>query len=119
MIIKSSDSVPAKPVTMAGANRVTMQMLLGPLEQCPTFAMRKFTVEPGGFTPHHHHYYEHEVLILAGRGEALTPDGTKALKPGDVVYVPANEMHQFRNSGAVNFEFICLVPARVHAPCVG
>ena len=119
MIIKSSDAVPAKPVTMAGANRVTMRMLLGPLEQCPTFAMRKFTVEPGGFTPHHHHDYEHEVLILSGRGEALTPDGTKALKPGDVVYVPANEMHQFRNSGADNFEFICLVPARVHAPCAG
>ncbi len=119
MIIKNSDAVAAKTVAVAGANRVTMRLLLGPDEQCPNFAMRKFTVEPGGFTPHHHHDYEHEVLILAGQGEALTLAGTKALKPGDVVYVPANEMHQFRNAGAADFEFICLVPAWVHAPCTG
>ncbi|HMD53305.1 MAG TPA: cupin domain-containing protein [Phycisphaerae bacterium] len=121
MIVKSIQNVPMNPVTMPGAQQATMQMLLGPQERCPNFAMRKFTVAPGGFTPHHQHDYEHEILVLAGEGTALSTQGPQALKAGDVVYVPANEMHQFQNTGKVNFEFICLVPSHVHQPkpCAG
>jgi quercetin dioxygenase-like cupin family protein len=119
MIIKSLDKIPTNPVTMPGANQASMQMLLGPEERCPTFAMRKFTIAPGGYTPHHQHDFEHEVLVLAGEGTALSPQGPRMLKAGDVVYIPAGEMHQFQNTGKINFEFICLVPARVYQtpPC--
>lgn len=117
MIIKSISSIAGTPVTMPGASDTDMQMLLGPGDGCPNFAMRKFTVHPGGHTPHHQHDYEHEVLVLAGRGQAVLPDGShRTLAPGDVAYVPANQMHQFRNLGEADFEFICLVPARVHQP---
>lgn len=116
MLIKNSHTVPAAPVTMPGASQVTMQMLLGPQDDCPNFAMRKFTVAPGGNTPRHQHDYEHEVLVLAGRGTALGSDGNRAIAPGDVIFVPANELHQFVNTGTENLEFICLVPAAVHRP---
>ena len=117
MIIKKISEVPAAPANMPGTAGTDMQMLLGPGDGCPNFAMRKFTVHPGGHTPHHQHDYEHEVLVLAGRGHAVMPDGSRrSLSPGDVAYVPANQMHQFQNSGEVDFEFICLVPARVHQP---
>ncbi len=116
MIVKHSSQVEAHPVTMSGACDVQMQMLLGPAENCPNFAMRKFSVAPGGHTPHHQHNYEHEVLVLAGRGVAIGPAGETPLAPGDVIYVPANEMHQFQNRSDTGFEFICLVPASVHKP---
>lgn len=116
MIVKATEQIPSAPVTMPGATQVTMQMLLGPQDQCPNFAMRKFTVQPGGFTPRHQHDYEHEVLVLKGCGTAFSPGGNHALKPGDVVFVPANELHQFLNTGTENLEFICLVPASVHRP---
>jgi len=117
MIIKKISSVAATPVSMAGASNTDMQMLLGPGDGCPNFAMRKFTVHPGGHTPHHQHDYEHEVLVLRGSGRAIMADGSaQMLEAGDVAYVPANQMHQFQNAGNTDFEFICLVPASVHQP---
>ncbi len=116
MLVKKQSEIPSTPVAMAGAFKVHMRMLLGPADDCPNFAMRKFTVSPGGHTPHHQHDYEHEVLVLSGQGTAVGPGGETPLKPGDVVYVPANEMHQFQNRSDTDFEFICLVPASVHKP---
>jgi quercetin dioxygenase-like cupin family protein len=116
MILKSMKSVPANEVKMQGAEQVRMQMLVGPEDGVPTFAMRKFIVSPGGCTPRHQHDYEHEILVLAGEGVAFGNGKDQAVAAGDVLFVPANELHQFRNVGQANFEFICLVPAFVHKP---
>lgn len=119
MILKKPDSVENKPVAMAGAQNVCMQLLCGPDDGCPNFAMRKFTVAPGGCTPRHQHDYEHEVYILAGEGVVFGNGKEQRIKAGDSMYVPANEVHQFRNdaaAGAGSLEFLCLVPALVHKP---
>jgi quercetin dioxygenase-like cupin family protein len=100
-----------KPVTMEGAQGARMRMLVGPEEGAKNFHMRHFEVEPGGYTPHHQHDYEHEVLILKGRGTLKSEQGDRPFQPGDVVWIPANEMHQFRNPGPDPVEFICLIPA--------
>jgi quercetin dioxygenase-like cupin family protein len=114
MIKKNLETVPQQAVTMAGAEKVQMQLLCGPDDGCPNFAMRRFTVAPGGCTPKHQHDYEHEVLVLAGEGVVFGNGQEQALKAGDVLYVPANELHQFRNTAHVPLQFICLVPAFVH-----
>jgi quercetin dioxygenase-like cupin family protein len=116
MIIKNSHAVTKQAMTMAGAERVEMQVLCGPDDGCPNFAMRKFTVAPGGCTPKHAHDYEHEIFVISGRGVAVTEAGEKAFHTGDALYVQANEVHQFRNVGDAALQFICLVPAFVHRP---
>lgn len=116
MIIKQLPTVPLQPVTMPGAQQVQMQLLCGPADGCPNFAMRRFVVAPGGCTPRHQHDYEHEVLILAGEGIAYGNQQENPIRQGDVLFVPANELHQFRNTGSAPLEFICLVPAFVHRP---
>jgi quercetin dioxygenase-like cupin family protein len=116
MILKNIQSFSAQPVTMQGAQNVEMQLLCGPADGCPNFAMRRFIVAPGGCTPKHQHDYEHEILILAGAGTVFGNDKEQALKTGDAIYVPANELHQFRNTGTEPLEFICMVPAFVHKP---
>lgn len=98
-------------VDMEGAERVRMRMLVGLADGARNFHMRHFEVAPGGHTPHHQHDYEHEVLILKGVGVAKSEGGDRPFKAGDVVWVPANEMHQFQNTGAEPAEFICLIPA--------
>lgn len=98
-------------VTMPGAAGARMRMLVGPQDGARNFHMRHFEVAPGGFTPHHQHDYEHEILILRGSGVAASEQGERALAAGDVIWVPPNEMHQFRNTGAGPLEFICLIPA--------
>jgi quercetin dioxygenase-like cupin family protein len=119
MIKKALASVARQSVSMAGAEGVEMQLLCGPGDGCPTFAMRRFIVAPGGCTPRHHHDYEHEVLVTGGEGVVFGNGKEEKIKAGDVLYVPANEVHQFRNvggEGGAALEFICLVPAFVHKP---
>lgn len=98
-------------VQMEGASGARMRMLCGPEEGAGNFHMRHFEVAPGGFTPHHQHDYEHEILVLKGKGIAQSEQGERPFAAGDVIFVPANEMHQFRNPGDQPLEFICLIPA--------
>jgi quercetin dioxygenase-like cupin family protein len=100
-----------KDVTMTGAHGARMRMLIGPAEGAGVFHMRHFEIAPGGHTPHHRHGYEHEVLILKGSGLVRGEQGDRTCRAGDVVWMPPNELHQFRNPGAEPLEFICLVPA--------
>lgn len=116
MIQRNLNQIAKQSVTMPGAEKVQMQLLCGPDDGAPTFAMRKFIVAPGGCTPKHQHDYEHEVLVLSGEGVVFGNNKEQPIKPGDVLFVPANELHQFRNTGGIPLQFICLVPAFVHKP---
>ncbi len=98
-------------VAMPGAQGARMRMLIGPQDGAQIFHMRHFEVAPGGHTPHHAHDYEHEVLIWKGQGVVCGPQGERPCRPGDVVWVPPGEKHQFRNPGSEPLEFICLIPA--------
>jgi quercetin dioxygenase-like cupin family protein len=111
MKVQPLESHDQKPVQMEGAAGARMRMLVGPAENASVFHMRHFEVDPGGYTPHHQHDYEHEILILKGQGEASSEAGDRSFKAGDVIWVPPNEKHQFRNTGDTPLEFICLIPA--------
>ncbi len=97
---------------MPGAVGARMRMLIGHEDAAPNFHMRHFEIAPGGFTPHHSHDYEHEILILSGTGLARSEQGDRPFKTGDVIFVPANERHQFVNNGGQPCTFICLVPSQ-------
>ncbi|MHC4611194.1 MAG: cupin domain-containing protein [Planctomycetota bacterium] len=111
MKVKLIEAHEQTPVNMEGAKGVTMRMLIGREDGAPNFHMRHFTVAPGGHTPHHQHDYEHEVLILSGSGVVKSEQGDRPCQKDAVVFVPANEKHQFRNTGPDPLEFICLIPA--------
>jgi quercetin dioxygenase-like cupin family protein len=76
----------------------------------PNFAMRLFEMGPGGHSPLHSHSWEHEVFILEGEGLVIGGGKEKKFKPEDVIFVPPNEKHQFRNNGTRTVKLICLVP---------
>jgi quercetin dioxygenase-like cupin family protein len=98
------------PVHMEGASGCQVRWLLGPQQGTPNFAMRQFEVAPGGFTPRHSHPYEHEVFVLEGEGIVIEGEKEHKLRPGDVVFVVPDEIHQFRNTGSAPLKFLCLVP---------
>ena len=102
----------AKPedVTMEGAAKVKVRWLLTKEMGATNFAMRVFEVEPNGYSPLHKHPWEHEVFILEGEGELFDGENSTAFKPSDVVFVPSDEMHQFKNTGKNILKFICLIP---------
>jgi len=98
-------------VQMEGAVGAKMRMLIGHDHGAKNFHMRHFEVVPGGHTPHHSHDYEHEILILSGVGVAKSEQGDNPIKANDVIFIPANEKHQFVNMGNTPLQFICLIPA--------
>jgi len=110
MIIKNSQDVPARDVDSPGADGVKIRLLIHQAEAAPNFFMRQFDVAPGGCTPRHKHDWEHEVYVLHGTGVVWTHQGDRDIHAGDVVYIPPDEEHQFRNSGAGVLSFLCIVP---------
>ncbi|MBU0741847.1 cupin domain-containing protein [bacterium] len=111
MIIRKLAEVATEDVDMEGVRGAAKQLVLGDADGVPAYSVRVFTLEPGGFTPRHAHASEHLNYVIAGRGELVDPDGApRELATGDFAFVPPGELHQFRNSGAEPFVFICTVP---------
>ena len=110
MKVKHAEQVPAEPVAIEGATGVRMRLLIHQAEGAPNFYMRQFLLAPGGCTPSHSHAWEHEVYVLSGAGEVVSPEGPTPVGPGDCLYVAPMELHQFRNTGQAELRFLCLVP---------
>jgi quercetin dioxygenase-like cupin family protein len=109
MSLKHANDLPA---TVAGAGKDTsMQVLIGS-DEGPTFAMRRFIMEPGGGMPMHTNEVEHEQYVLRGRGRVVIGGETIEVERDDVVYIPAGVPHSYDSVGDEPFEFICVVPNR-------
>jgi quercetin dioxygenase-like cupin family protein len=111
MKVAASIDIIENPVTDTEAENVFMKMLAGPADGAENFFLRQFRVAPGGYTPLHQHDWEHEVFILSGRGEVHSGQGPRTIAAGHVVFIPPGERHQFKNTGASDLEFLCIVPA--------
>ena len=110
MPVTHYEDVGSQPATMEGASGVTVRWLVGENDGAPNFAMRQFTLEPGGHTPRHFHPYEHEVFVIEGEGIVVEHDVDQPLRAGDVVFVEPDVVHQFRNTGSSPLKFLCLIP---------
>jgi len=98
-----------------GAENVTVRWVIDEKIGAPTFSMRVFEIQPGGHTPLHEHDWEHEVFILRGRGKVQGGMQQAEFGPGDVIFIPPGERHQFVNDGEEVVRLICCVPNR--GPC--
>ncbi len=94
----------------APAEGVKVRWLITEETGAPNFAMRQFTVTPGGSTPQHTHPWEHEVYILEGSGTIQGGEEVEEFEAGAVVYVPPDELHQFKNTGDGELKFLCMIP---------
>lgn len=93
--INYQDEIPEE-ITVAGAKGVKLRTVIGKKDGAPNFDMRVISFDPGGQSPTHSHDYEHEIYVFKGQG-TVEVDGKKVkVKPGDVVYVPANADHHFK-----------------------
>lgn len=107
MSVKRADAVPAE-VVKAGTG-TTRQVLIGP-DEGPNFALRRFTIQPGGGMPRHTNTVEHEQFVLRGSASVTLGDEHRRVSAGDVVFIPAGMPHSYRTEGDEPFEFLCIVP---------
>ncbi|MCH8924273.1 MAG: cupin, partial [Planctomycetes bacterium] len=68
MKVNSYEKVEEKAVDMPGASGCTVRRLVSESDGAPNFAMRRFEIAPGGYTPRHSPPYEPAVYVLEGDG---------------------------------------------------
>ena len=114
MVIRNINDTATTPVQMEGVQGAQMAIMVGRHDGAPNFALRQFVVEPGGHTPRHSHDYEHEVFVVSGKGTILLDGAERPIRGGDVIYVPADEEHQFKSDPSAEasdpLRFLCVVP---------
>lgn len=107
MSVKHIHEIPNEPIpTGTGVSKA----VLISAEEAPNFAMRKFTIQPGGSMPLHTNKVEHEQYVLRGRARVRLGDDIQEVAPGDIVFIPAGLPHYYINLSEEPFEFLCLVP---------
>ncbi len=106
-IVRHAEEAPSRVVTAGRETRV--QVLIGPADGAPNFAMRRFTMGAGGGMPVHTNTVEHEQYVLKGRAEVGIGAEAYQVSAGDVLYIPAGVPHYYRVIEAP-FEFLCMVP---------
>lgn len=112
MKITNVAAVPLEQVALPGAEGCSYRVALSSRDGNLSMAMRFFEVAAAGHTPLHQHPYEHEIYVTAGAGTVWRDGQEVPLKAGDVLLIPADEKHQFKNTGPAAFQFMCLIPAQ-------
>jgi quercetin dioxygenase-like cupin family protein len=107
MSVKRIIDIPREEVK--AGTKTTRQVLISSNEG-PNFAMRKFSIEPGGEMPMHTNTVEHEQLVLGGSAKVVIGDQSFEAKKDDVVFIPAGVPHCYKTIGDQPFEFLCIVP---------
>ncbi len=106
-MVRAAGDVAFRPV--ASGKAAEMQVLIGPEEGAPHFAMRRFRMEAGGGMPLHTNEVEHEQYVLRGRARVTTGAAVHEVTAGTVLFIPAGVPHSYQVIEAP-FEFLCLVP---------
>jgi len=106
-VVRRVESVPSNPVVAGTATAV--QVLLGPAEGAQNFALRKFSMGPGGGMPLHTNAVEHEQYVLAGRARVTVGERVHEVAAGHALFIPAGVPHSYQVVEAP-FEFLCIVP---------
>ena len=109
MTVKHSTDVEAKNV--AAGKDTKIQVLIS-AQEGPNFALRKFSMLPGGGMPRHTNTVEHEQYVLRGHARIGLGDGIVEVRTGDVVFIPEGMVHFYENIGDEPFEFLCIIPNR-------
>ena len=109
MFISNVRKIIETEFSLEGAQGVKIQTLIDkPLAK--NFIMRRFIMDVNGKTPLHKHNYEHEIFVLSGKG--MVRNGVKEypISKNSVVFLAANEFHQFLNRGKVSLILLCMIP---------
>lgn len=107
MSVKHAEDVEKKDV--AAGKDTTIQVLIS-AQEGPNFALRKFSMLPGGGMPRHTNAVEHEQYVLRGRARVGIGGEDHEVRAGDALFIPEGSIHYYENIGEEPFEFLCIVP---------
>ena len=65
-------------------------------------------VPPGGGPPPHRHDFEESFTVLEGEIDATFRGAKETVRAGQVINIPANAPHQFRNNSEMPARLLCI-----------
>ncbi len=107
-LVRRDDEIEYEPVD--AADGLEKGVLIADDHGAPNFAIRRFTLAPGGEVPKHTNDVEHEQYVLAGEYTVGIGDEVYEVEAGDSLFIPAGTVHWYRNEGDEPGAFICAVP---------
>lgn len=109
-MVSHKDLVQGISFNSGGAKNVIKKSLIAKNEGWEDYVMRHFEVGEGGCSPKHIHPWPHIVYILSGKGVIEIEGEKHDVREGSYAFIPPDTEHQFLNTGADVFTFICIVP---------
>jgi quercetin dioxygenase-like cupin family protein len=106
--VRSAEAVDYEAVDAADGLR--KGLLIGPEHGAPTFALRRFTLDPGAEVPKHTNEIEHEQYVLAGEYVVGIGEAEHTVGAGDSLLIPAGTVHWYRNDSEGQGASLCAVP---------
>jgi quercetin dioxygenase-like cupin family protein len=94
------------------SNKATKQVLVGLKDGATNFVIRYFTIPPRGFSSLDEHAHDHGVVVMNGHARVMLGEQFEEVGPGDVIYIPGWERHQFENLTDEPFTFLCVIPPK-------
>ena len=78
--------------------------------------LRYFEMDADGYSTLERHEHAHAVMILRGHGQCMVGTEVRAVKPRDLVTIPAWTWHQFRATDGESLGFLCMVNVQRDRP---
>lgn len=91
---------------------VTTRRFISRQDGSENLELRYFELAPGASSNLEQHVHEHAVLILRGRGQVLLGKTWYPVSFGDAIFIPSDELHQFRAVEDDTLGFLCAVLGR-------
>ena len=107
-VIVHHEAVRAEPVDATEGLRKAV--LIDESDGAPTFAIRRFELDPDSTVPRHTNAIEHEQYVLEGEYVVGIGEDEHVVTAGDALLIPAGVVHWYRNEGSEPGAFICAVP---------
>src|SRR5260370_23757807 len=98
------------------SNQATKEVLVGIKDGANNFVIRYFTIPPHGFSNLDNHAHDHGVVVMAGRAKVMLGERFEEVGPGDAIYIPGWERHQFENLTEEPFTILCVIPTIPEKP---
>lgn len=100
----------AEEVQDQGAQGASIRWVISEAQGSANYALRVIELAPQGHTPYHTHWFEHQNYVIEGAGTVTIGEETYAITAGDVIFVPGDVRHQYRNTGHGPLKFLCGIP---------
>ena len=105
LTVASADDPTAVHLSLVGN---TYTILVSGEDTAGRYSLIDMYVPPGGGPPPHRHDFEESFTVLEGEIEATFRGEKLSLRTGQVIQIPANAPHQFRNNSAQPARLLCL-----------